>query len=130
MTNFSKQDKKWQRFNQKLEKLMQENDFFGLGTTYYEMAAFAKQEGPDYEHLRQLGYEMKLKVQVNNLRQLSSDGYVKSVEAIATSNSCSTCKSVNGTKISLEEALNKSVLPVRECTFEPYGCRCTYAPSL
>lgn len=127
--DFSKADKKWQRFNQKLEKLMGENDFFGLGTTYYEMATFAKQEGSDYQHLRQLGYEMKLRVQTANLKGYAKDTYIKTVEAIATPNSCPECKAVNGQKISVNEALNNSILPVKDCSFEPYGCRCVYSPA-
>jgi hypothetical protein len=38
-------DKRWARFNQKLQTLMKSNDFFGLGTTYYEMADFLDKEG-------------------------------------------------------------------------------------
>lgn len=126
--DFSKADKKWQRFNRKLEKLMGENDFFGLGTTYYEMATIAKKEGSDYQHLRQLGYEMKLRVLTESLKRYSTDGFVKTVEAIATPNSCPECKAVNRQKINVREALNNSVLPVKNCSFEPYGCRCVYSP--
>jgi len=54
-------DEKWSRFNKKLVELMKSSDFYGLGTTYQEMANFLRKEGKDPEEMLDKAYEMKLK---------------------------------------------------------------------
>lgn len=122
-----KPDEKWKRFNQELVKLMREGDFFGLGTKYYEMADFLEKEGKDNRHLRKAGYQMKLRFQTEELNRIAGSGVVESVEILATSDSCGTCKKLNGKVLSIQEARQKNPIPVEECTHK-YGCRCTYLP--
>ena len=118
-------DEKWGRFNKKLEEFMKVGDFFGLGTTYYEMADFLKEEEKDNSHLRKLGYEMKLRRQNEELSNLV-ESEVKTVEILCNSdNSCEICKSQNGKIFPVEEAIKKHPIPVENCNNE-YGCRCCY----
>lgn len=125
---FSKEDKKWQTFNKNLIKYMKENNFFMLGTTYYEMAFFAKKNGKQYDHLREEGYKMKKLSHDQTIQGFVSSGVVAQVEVLVNKNSCDICKKQKGKKLSLNEALNNPPIPVKECTFEPYGCRCGFIP--
>src|SRR3989344_6336118 len=105
-------DEKWGRFNAKLHKFMQENYFFGLGTTYYEMADFLKSEGKNFSRMRRLGYEMKLKAASSELRRNASSAVVDSVEILATDDSCAACKELNHKVLSITEAQIKNPIPV------------------
>jgi len=120
-------DEKWKRFNVELDKLIKENDFWGLGTTYYKMADFLKNEGKDNSKLRELGYKMKSKVANESLEGYKKSDVITGVEVIATENSCALCKKLNGKIFTLKEALSLRPLPVKDCTY-PYGCRCVYGP--
>ncbi len=122
-------DEKWKRFNKKLNELMKVNDFFGLAITYYEMADFLKNEGKDNNHLRKIGYQMKLKLQSEELKRFTDSGVIKNVEILATDDSCESCKNLNHKILSIKEAQLKKPIPVEECTHK-YGCRCTYLPVL
>jgi len=121
-------DKKWNLFNKDIQKYIAENNFYLLGSTYYEMAGFLKSEKKDDRKLRDLGYKMKAKViseHLMNYRNLD----VSSLEIIATENSCPECKDLNGKIIPFKEALISSPLPSRNCSF-PCGCRCVYGPTV
>lgn len=67
----------------------------------------------DYNHAALLGY-------------LESD-VVKSVELLATDDSCTACKKMQGKVITVNDALATQPLPVKECT-KKGGCRCCYLP--
>lgn len=126
MTN-SNSDKRWGWFNESLQKYMKANDFWGLGSTYYEMANFLEKESKDASHLRKLGYDMKLKVNAENLHNLERSDVISGVEIISCSNSCELCKGLNGKCFSIDVAKKSKPLPVRECRSEG-GCRCMYGP--
>ncbi|HEX9721639.1 MAG TPA: hypothetical protein VGA53_00025 [Candidatus Paceibacterota bacterium] len=120
-------DEKWGRFNEKLYNFSQENDFLGLGTTYYEMAEFLKKEGKDNSKMRRLGYEMKLQFHSAELRRNASSDVVQKVEILATTDSCKACKNLNDKAFTVGEAQEKNPIPVEECIHK-YGCRCVYLP--
>lgn len=120
-------DRQWAYFNAELQKLMKVQDFWGLGGTYYEMAKFMDDEGKDSTPLRKLGYEMKLKVDEANLQRLLQSNVVTGVEIITTTDSCESCKKLNGIHFSIAEAASSKLLPVKECT-HLFGCRCVYGP--
>ncbi len=120
-------DERWKRYNKKLEELMELNDFFGLGTTYYKMAIFLEKEGKDASHLRTLGYKMKLRSQSDDLERFRESGVTKNVEIVATDDSCDKCKKLNHKVLSIKEAESRRLIPVKECTHK-YGCRCIYLP--
>lgn len=122
-------DEKWSRFNKKLVELMKQGDFFSLGTTYYEMASFLKNEGKDDSKFRELGYKMKLKVANEELEGYKKSDVITKIEIMAVENSCALCKELNGKVFTLREALSLRPLPVKDCTY-PYGCRCTYLPAV
>lgn len=56
----SSPDEKWKRFNKRLEEPMKENDFFGLDNILSN-GRISYKEGGSSSHMRQKGYEMKLK---------------------------------------------------------------------
>lgn len=120
-------DEKWKRFNEKLGKFMKVNDFFGLAITYYEMADFLKNEGKDASNLRKIGYQMKLKLQSDDLKRFIDSDVIKNVEILATDDSCDVCKKLNHKVLSVREAQLKRPIPAEECTHK-YGCRCVYLP--
>jgi len=120
-------DEKWRRFNEKLEKLMKENDLFGLAITYYEMADFLNKEGKDNKHLRKIGYQIKLKLQPKELKSYTDSGVLGKVEILACKDSCDACKNLNGKIFSIKEAELKNPIPVEDCIHK-YGCRCVYLP--
>ncbi len=125
--DFSKEDKKWQRFNQKLQKQMQSNDFFGLGTTYYEMAAYIQKEGGNPTEYKSLGHKMKLNASNPVLNDFERSEVVDQVEILAATDSCEFCKNIQGTILSISEAKNIQLIPNANCT-HIYGCRCVYLP--
>lgn len=123
-------DKKWKLFNQDLQKLMKANNLFGMGTIYYEMAAFLKTEGKDDNKLRKLGYEMKLRVQTEHLMDCKQSDVVTGVEIIAyPPTSCGACMRLHGKVFSMDEAMSIKPLPVENCAYES-GCRCCYGPKV
>jgi hypothetical protein len=126
--NLSASDKKWQKYNQKLEKLMKAGDFFGLGTVYYEMAHFAEEEGTYPKDYREQGYKMKLKASTRPLNEWQENGAVRNIEILGANDSCIHCKENNGKKQSIIDALENPLIPNGRCSHK-YGCRCTYLPS-
>lgn len=125
---FTRDDKKWQSFNKKLVKYMKENNFFMLGSTYYEMAYFVKSDKKQFDYLRVKGYEMKLRSQLEIVRRDVSSGVISSFEIVSFEGSCNSCKKLNGATISINEALEHSPIPNKDCTFVPVGCRCVTTP--
>lgn len=121
-------DKKWRRFNEKLQKLMKSSDWLGLGVTYYQMAEFLEGEDRDSSQVRQKGYEMKLKHTAGELRRYENQG-VKKVEVLATHDSCRHCKKLEGKVFPLKKAVEANPIPIEACEHK-YGCRCIYLPSV
>ena len=109
---------------------MNANDFFGLGTTYYEMADFVEKEGGDPNIYRAIGYKMKLQSDTNarTLEGYLSSGHVSHVEILANPGSCNLCKKISGKKFSIEESVKNPPIPIKDCAHK-YGCRCVYLPS-
>jgi len=127
-------DEKWRCFNEDLQKFIESNDFYSLGSTYYEMANFVKEEGKDNTYLLKLGYEAKLKVQKEGLKKYKKLEVCAGVEIIAVTNcpgnnSCKECVQLNGKVFSLDEAILKNPLPVKNCSHK-FGCRCVYGPTV
>lgn len=120
-------DKKWGKFNERLERFMKENDLFGLATTYYEMADFLSKEGKDNNHLRKYGYQIKLKLQTEEIKRYKNSGILEKLEILATEDSCEFCKKLNGKIFLIKEAELENPIPVKNCTHK-YGCRCVYLP--
>jgi len=119
-------DERWRRLNKKLIGLMKSNDFFGMGTVYYEMAGFLVSEGKNPRQTRELGYTMKLRFQKGELKRMKTQG-VRKIEILAADDSCGKCMKLNGKFFSIDNALKKNPLPVERCTHK-YGCRCVYLP--
>jgi len=96
-------------------------DIQALGQIYCDMAVFLNQEGKDFFVPLQQSVKMKL---------LWLEGSVKKVE-IMSGGGCEVCRKLDGKKLSIEEALKKMPIPVRECENYLYDakqgfCRCTY----
>ena len=127
-------DKKWKWLNEDLQKFMKSNDFYNLGSTYYEMANFIKEEGKDNTYLLKLGYGAKLKVQKEGLKEYKKLEVCTGVEIIAATNcpgnnSCKACMQLDGRVFPLDEALLRNPLPVKNCSHK-FGCRCVYGPTI
>ena len=120
-------DEKWKRFNKKLEDFMKTGDFFGLGTIYYEMADFIEEEGKDGSHLKELGYQMKLRSHAATLSRYKESVVVKEVDILCAGDPCSFCKQLQGKVFAIEQATLSKPIPVKDCIHE-YGCRCVYLP--
>lgn len=120
-------DKKWKWLNQDLEKFMKSGDYWNLGSTYYEMAEFVENEGKDSNYLRNLGYQMKLKINEKTLQNISKSKVVTGVEIIACPDSCEFCKALSEKHFSLDDAKKLKPLPEKKCS-NKLGCRCVYAP--
>ena len=113
---------------------MKAGDFYSLGTTYYEMANFVKEEGKDNVYLLKPAYEAKLKFQKEEIKRYRKSKVYTGVEIVAAThspwnNSCEECMKLNGKIFSIEEALSKNPLPVKNCGHE-CGCRCVYVPTI
>lgn len=132
MNKKSNSDKRWEWFNKDLEECIKSGDFYQLGATYYEMADFLKKEGRNDNQLRELGYKMKLKFQIEKLNEYKKSDIATGIEIIAytngvTNNCCDACKQLNGKIFPINEALLKNPLPVKNCNYI-CGCRCVYGP--
>lgn len=129
-------DKQWSWFNEDIQRYIKENNYYSLGGTYYEMAEFVKNEGKDNTYLIDLGYKMKLKCQIEKLKEIKDSEVANSVEIIAVTNSdnidnnaCEACMNIHGKSFSIKEALLSNPLPVKDCLFS-CGCRCVYGPAV
>ncbi len=123
--NLSKEDIKWQKFNQKLLEQMKENDFWGLSVTYYKMAAFLKEKGSKYDHLKQKGFEMKHEAFLKDLTGYLNMEYITGFKTFSNENCCDECKKRSEKLFSIEEARKNPPLPVKECISEN-GCSCGF----
>jgi hypothetical protein len=130
MQSSQQRDRLWKLFNEDLQKHMKSGDFYSLGSTYYEMANFVKEEGKDNAYLLKLGYEAKLKFQKDRLNEYKKSEVCVGVEIISAgeNDACDVCKQLDGKVFAMKEALSKNPLPVKDCTHE-YGCRCVYGGS-
>ena len=61
------------------------------------------------------------------LRGYRASDAIKSVEILATKDSCTACKAAQGKVIALDEVVATPPLPIKECTRKG-GCRCCYLP--
>jgi hypothetical protein len=125
-----KSDKQWGWFNADLQKYMMSGDYWSLGSTYYEMAEFVKNEGKDNTYLINLGYKTRLDFQVERLKEYKKSGVANGVEVIGAGDNacCEECKRLDGKIFPISDALLSNPLPVKECV-HPYGCRCVYGPT-
>jgi len=128
---FSADDKKWQGYNKKLRKLIRAKDFFGLGTTYYEMAVFVEKEGGDPKMYRDLGYRMLIQdgTSSRTLQSYLDSGVVSLVVILNALDSCDVCKKLNGKRFNVKEAIKNTPIPAKQCT-HIQGCRCVYLPEV
>lgn len=106
----------WSIFNELLFK--NATDFNRLRQIYYTMAVLLQQEGKDNFKVLQLNAKATLdSFQLSNLEL--------KVQIVGCSDSCETCKKLNGKIMSMEEAYLLPV-PCRKCTHRIGFCRCLY----
>jgi hypothetical protein len=116
----------WGLYNNKLNRLIQINDFQSLRSIYYEMALFLNSEGKNPFQMLQQAAKMYL-------LDLKQEGYVKKVEIIG--GECESCQQLTGKVYTIKEALEKMPIPNKDCTFHLHGgkygfCRCIYGPAI
>lgn len=118
-TNPSNNDIIWGLFNKVLQIVPQEE----AKIVYYEMAIFLASEWKQCSHL----LEQSSKIELLNYKK----HWINKVEIIWSDNSCESCKKIQGTIISIEEALQKSLIPCKQCSNKIFSdginfCRCSY----
>ena len=118
----------WSLFHGVLDRSMKDGNSRTLSRLYFEMARFLYEEGRDFSHLLVQSHRMELM----DYRDVISWGFVERVH-IATKDdrSCQACKRLQGTVLTIEEALANMPVPCKECTYElrkgsPGWCRCMY----
>jgi hypothetical protein len=112
----SAEDVIWAAYNKILQEVMKRNDFHKMSTIYYSQAWFLHDTDKDFFTVLQLAKK-------SELRYYQKTGVAK-VKILAAPDSCDKCKSLNSTVWSIEEALDKSPIPVKECGNG--FCRCCY----
>lgn len=95
---------------------------------HFQQAIFLHNEGKDPTRIRLIGFK-------EDLMQYVDNGAVNKVEIITTQNSCEACKKLKGKVFTVKEALEKEILPCKECSFDSNKsgvgwCRCCYSPYL
>jgi|Deesub1362A_J573_1020465.scaffolds.fasta_scaffold08724_2 tetratricopeptide (TPR) repeat protein len=121
----SHRDVLWGLYSKTITKLANQKDALAvLSWVYWHMALFAYEEGKDPEPLLRQSHRMYLK----SLRSWGAD---RGVKIVARDDACSQCQELNGTVLTIREALAKMPLPHKACTHKegenPYSiCRCRY----
>jgi hypothetical protein len=96
---------------------------------HFQQARFLHREGKDPTKIRLVGFKEDL------MRYKESD-VVNKVEVLtAGEESCEGCKKLANKIFTIQEALEKNILPCKECSFKRNSndigwCRCCYAPHL
>lgn len=63
-----------------------------------------------------------------DLKRYAESEVVNKVQILADAeSSCADCKKYDRTILSIEEAIQQNILPIRTCTHK-YKCRCVYLP--
>jgi hypothetical protein len=111
----------WGLFNQLVLKA---NDPASLRMIYYEMALFLYQEGRDFFDVLQDSAKMRLV-------EYKQSGIIKKVKVTTVSDSCTECQKLKNQIFTIDEALEKMPIPIRNCTHQmkdgqPGWCRCIY----
>jgi hypothetical protein len=121
-------DVAWSVANKMLAEAISKGDDGLLQTIYFQMGIFLHETGKDPRELMSINSALQLK------RYQNSD-VVKSVQVLATDDSCAACKALHNKTFSIKEAHEKKILPCRDCTYGvdgekiKYGwCRCCYTP--
>ena len=117
----SNQDVLWSLFNQLIAKT---SNLHTLKMIYYEMALFLNEEGKECFAVSQLSRKMEL-------MKYKKEGIKKVQILTAGSGSCEHCQQLEDKILTINEALEKMPIPVKECTHELADgrlgfCRCCY----
>lgn len=122
-------DVAWSVSNQLIHKSISNGDNMLLHSVYFQMGIFLHDSGKDHRDIMALASQMLLR------ENYKDTDIVKEVEVLATDDSCEACKSLNGKKFLISEAVEKKILPCRECSYGIDGdkikfgwCRCCYLP--
>jgi DNA-directed RNA polymerase subunit RPC12/RpoP len=101
------------------------SDESSLPFLYFLMAHFLYDDGREFRHVLRASNEMQL-------RQYQESPRVQKVQ-ISTGGdaSCEACQTLEGTVLTIGEALEQAPIPCKQCTFElspgkPGWCRCGY----
>jgi DNA-directed RNA polymerase subunit RPC12/RpoP len=121
----SDNDVAWSLLNRKLNLAMKKGDFQEMASIYMDQATQLYYEGKKFHSVMALHHKMMLTFMKNI--------GVPTVEILTARNSecCPACIEMEAKKISVDEAIKASVLPVRACTVRPGKsgegwCRCLY----
>lgn len=112
-------DHHYETLTTKKEKI----DYHKFKITYFDLALYAAENGYEYFNLQQTATRF-------DLFKMRESGVIRKVQIFTTNeNSCEECQKLDGTILTIEEALETMPIPVRECKtdyFKDGWCRCWY----
>lgn len=129
----SDKDAIWSLYNKLLQKNFEENNFQILSRLYSDMALMLNKEGKDCFTFLQQARKMEL---LRYQRASVMSTIIKGVKiATCGMNSCEACHKLDGKSFTIEEALEKMLIPCKECTNKIFNdkypfCRCCYTAEL
>jgi transposase-like protein len=122
-------DVAWSIANKMILDASKKGDMNMLRSIYFQMGLYLHKTGRDSYEIMSIENSLQLK-------EYKKNDFVKKVEVLATTDSCEHCKLNNNKIFDIDEALEKKILPCRECTYKLTDkakngwCRCCYAPSI
>ena len=119
----------WGVANRLVVEAIKKNNMGFLRSIYFQMGLYLHNTGKDSSAVMENSFNI-------DLNEYKKSDVVKKVEVIATTESCDYCKALNGKIFSISEALEKKILPCKQCIYKlnknakTGWCRCCYAPFL
>ena len=116
VTDQAARQKKWDDLEVHVKAAKKARDYGALKSLYFAQAAHLYKYGSDFFPLSQEARRCEL-------LDYKSSGMVDRVEIIATADSCSACKALDGKTFTVKQALKQMPIPVAGCSW----CKCCYA---
>lgn len=109
----------WRICHEEIIKNINNHGF--LSSLYYQMALFLNKEGKNFFHILQ----QARKEELEKMKTID----IKEVEIMSVGG-CPSCEELNGKKFTIEEALDKTPIPNKNCSNKDFNnfCRCIYQP--
>jgi hypothetical protein len=118
-------DVSWGVANHMIIDAGKKQDFGLMSSIYFQMALYLHRCGKDGNYIREIEHEIKL-------NEYKKSNVISKVRILA--NGCDNCNSLNNKIFSIDEAIEKKILPCKQCTFKlnteakTGWCRCCYLP--
>lgn len=120
----------WGVANKLIADIARSGEIDGLQHIYFQMALYLNRCGKDYSHILYNCFEIELK-------RYEKSGFIKTVKIHTVDGCCEQCKLLEGKKLTIDEAIERKMLPCKECSSKfnnPKSakgwCRCCYLPEI